>query len=212
MGLRLVETAGHHAWHRLALVQVATARGDRMNQTVTLVTRDASLDDLSGGDYRDIFAEVRERMSLDKFCALVSSQYSKAQWSKYEHSPDMLPTRRMRNELRIAVDRPELPLTLEQATRQASPDAAVWRVGEGTPEHVIMVGSEPVTLHVNFGVTVAVPQARVTNVTTGQVRRKYRVRPWVSESQERRFLALPVRSSWGDVIEAGLAVKEGRGE
>ncbi len=181
-----------------------------MNQTVTLVTRDASLDDLSAGDYRDIFAEIREKMSLDKFCALVGSQYSKAQWSKYEHSPDMQPTRRMRNELRIAVGRPELPVTVEQATRQASPDASVWQIGDGVPEHVIMVGAEPVTLHVNSGVSVVVPQAHVTNVTGGQVKRKYHVRPWVSESQNERFLALPVRSSWGEVIEAGLAVIENR--
>ena len=179
-----------------------------MNQTVTLLTKDATLDDLSAGDYRDIFSEIREKMSLDKFCALVSSQYSKAQWSKYEHDTAMQPTRRMRNELRIAVDRPELPPTVAECTAQASPDAAVWRVGEGTPEHVIMVGSDPVTLHVNSGVTVANTERHVTNVTTGQVQRKRYVRPCVSEAQNKRFLALPTGLKWSDVFEAGLNALE----
>ena len=61
-----------------------------MTEPVTLVTRDATLDDLSTQDYRDIYDELREKddrngsyaVSLDKFVTLVSSQYSKAQWSK----------------------------------------------------------------------------------------------------------------------------------
>lgn len=183
-----------------------------MNQTVTLVTRDATLDDLSTGDYRDIFNELREKMSLDKLVDLLHSQYSKAQWSKFEHSPEMMLTRNMRNELRSGVGLPPLPLTVEQATRQASPDAAVWKVGEGVPEHVIMVGSEPVTLHVNSGVTVVEPQAHVTMVTVGSTMRKRYIRPCVSQEQNRRFLALPVRSSWGEIIEVGLAVLEGEGK
>ncbi len=180
-----------------------------MNQTVTLVTRDATLDDLSAGDYRDIFSEIREKMSLDKFCGLVNSQYSKAQWSKFEHDANMQPTRPMRNELRRAVGQPELPPTVAECTAQASPDAAVWRVGEGTPEHVIMVGSDPVTLHVNSGVSVVVPERHVTRVTTGQAQREYTARPYVSKLQKERFLALPVRLTWGEVIDAGLWVLEG---
>lgn len=181
-----------------------------MTQPVTLLTQNATLDDLSAGDYRDIFTEIREKMSLDKFCALVNSQYSKAQWSKYEHDANMLPTRPMRNELRRAVGQSELPPTVAECAAQASPDAAVWRVGEGVPEHLIMVGSDPITLHVNSGVTVVTPEAHVTVVTAGQVRRKRYARPCVSEVQNRRFLALPVRSAWSDVIEAGLWVLEGR--
>lgn len=181
-----------------------------MNQTVTLVTRDATLDDLSASDYRDIFSEIREKMSLDKFCALVNSQYSKAQWSKYEHDTAMQPTRPMRNELRRAVGAQELPPTVAECAAQASPDAAVWRVGEGTPEHVIMVGNEQITLHVNSGVSVVTPQARVTNVTGGQNQREYTARPYVSKAQKERFLALPV-SSWAEVIDAGLWMLEGKG-
>ena len=124
---------------------------------VTLVTRDASLDNLSVADYRDIYDELRARdaatgaygVSLDKFVTLVTSAYSKAQWSKY-HNGETALTRTMRNELRRAVGLPLLPPTVAEAAAAASPDAAVWQVGTGPAEHVIMVASpEPLTLHVN---------------------------------------------------------------
>lgn len=176
--------------------------------TVTLVTRDATLDDLSTGDYRDIFNELREKMSLDKLVAFLGSQYSKAQWSKYEHSVDFVLTRTMRNELRHGVGLPALPLTVEEATRQASPDAAVWRVGDGVPEHILLVGAEPITLYVDSGVQVVTSESRVTRVTAGSTPRKRYARPCVSESQNRRFLALPSGSTWSAVIEAGLTALE----
>lgn len=182
--------------------------------TVTLVTRDATLDDLSTGDYRDMFDELRpidpktgNRLSLDKFIATVNSQWSKALWNAYDHGERTL-NRSQRSELRVACGLPPLPPTVADATAQASPDAAVWRIGEDVPEHVIMVGSEPVTLHVNSGVSVVAPQANVTGVTVGRIQRKRYARPCVSEAQNRRFLALSVRS-WGDVIEAGLSALEG---
>jgi len=171
---------------------------------VTLVTRDATLDDLSAQDYRDIFTEIREKMSLDKFVALSGSQYSKAQWGKYEHASDMTPTRAMRNDLRRAVGMAELPPTIFDAVSVASPDAAVWRVGEGVPEHVIMVGSAPVTLHVNGTVSEVAGNARVTQLHRGT--RRF-VRPVVSDSQKRRFDAVE-GLKWRDVIDAGLTVIE----
>lgn len=181
---------------------------------VTLLTKDASLDDLSAGDYRDMFDELRpidpktgNRLSLDKFITTINSQWSKALWNAYDHGERTL-NRSQRSELRIACGLPQLPPTVADATAQASPDAAVWRVGEGVPEHVIMVGSEPVTLHVNSGVSVVNTEAHVTRVTTGQIQRKRYTRPCVSEAQNRRFLALPVGSSWADVIEAGLDALE----
>ncbi len=189
-----------------------------MNQTVALVTRDATLDELSLSDYLEMCEELRpvdpktgNKLSIDKFIARIGSQWSKPLWHQVIGGEKNL-NRSQRNELRAAMGLPLLPPTVAECTAQASPDAAVWRVGEGVPEHVIMVGSEPVTLHVNSDVSVVEPERHVTGVTTGQVRRKYRVRPWVSESQERRFLALPVRSTWGEVIEAGLTVKEGKGK
>lgn len=184
-----------------------------MAQPVTLVTRDATLDNLSVGDYLEMCEELRpidpktgNRLSIDKFIARIGSQWSKPLWHQVIGG-EKLPNRSQRNELRAAMGLPLLPPTVADATAQASPDAAVWMVGDGVPEHVIMVGSEPVTLHVNSGVSVVAPQAHVTRVTGRQIQRKRYTRPCVSEAQNRRFLALPVRS-WGDVIEAGLTVWE----
>lgn len=191
-----------------------------MTLPVTLVTRDATLDDLSTQDYRDIYDELRERdeaagtyaVSLDKFVTLVSSQYSKAQWSKY-HNGDTGLTRTMRNELRLCVGLKPLPPTVAEATSTASPDAAVWSVGDGPAEHVIMVTStEPMTLHVNGAVTVSDPTAQsagnahVTAVTRTVAPRRYYARPVASETQNQRRVALGVK--WAEIIERGLAALE----
>jgi hypothetical protein len=191
-----------------------------MTNPVTLVTRDATLDDLSTADYRDIYDELREKddcngsyaVSLDKFVTLVSSQYSKAQWSKY-HNGETVLTRNMRNELRRCVGVKLLPPTVAEATATASPDAAVWQVGDGPAEHVIMVTTqEPITLHVNGAVSVGEAQpkqdasAHVTGVTRTTAPRKYCARPTASEAQENRRLALGVK--WAEIIEAGLKALE----
>lgn len=179
--------------------------------TVTLVTKDATLDDLSVGDYRDIWEEARrldlppkERISFDKVIALCGSTLSKAQWAKYENG-DITLTRQMRNDLRRLVGRSELPPTVAEATAQASPDAAVWSVGDGVPDTVIMVSGDPVTLHVNGSVQVAAQNRHVTKVTRPP--RRF-VRPVVSECQNARFMALQ-GAKWCDVIDAGLTALEG---
>jgi hypothetical protein len=191
-----------------------------MIQPVTLVTRDATLDDLSTQDYRDIYDELRERdecnssyaVSLDKFVALVTSQYSKAQWSKY-HNGEAALTRTMRNELRRCVGLKLLPPTVAEATATASPDAAVWSIGDGPAEHVIMVTStEPMLLHVNGSVAVASPATQmgqndaVTAVTRTVAPRKYYARPTASETQNERRVALGVK--WAEIIERGLSALE----
>jgi hypothetical protein len=191
-----------------------------MNEPVTRITKDATLDDLSTQDYRDIYDELREKddrngsyaVSLDKFVTLVSSQYSKAQWSKY-HNGETTLTRTMRNELRRCVGVPTLPPTVAEATATASPDAAVWQVGTGPAEHVIMVTTqEPITLHVNGAVSVGEQAARmpqrdvVTPVTRTGLPRKHYARPTASEAQENRRLALGVK--WAEIIERGLSALE----
>jgi hypothetical protein len=193
-------------------------------QSVTLVTRDATLDDLSTQDYRDIYDELRERddrngsyaVSLDKFVTLVSSQYSKAQWSKY-HNGETTLTRAMRNELRRCVGVKLLPPTVADATATASPDAAVWSIGDGPAEHVIMVTTqEPVTLHVNGAVTVASNDVQMPRNTgyNGQGSTKshetYRTRPTATKAQDERRSALGAK--WAEVIERGLAALERDGK
>lgn len=196
-----------------------------MTIPVTLVTRDASLDDLSAQDYRDIYDELRGRdsvtgayaISLDKFVTLVTSTYSKAQWSKY-HNGEATLTRTMRNELRAAVGLDPLPPTVAEATAAASPDAAVWQIGDGPAEHVIMVTTpEPITLHVNGAVSVANEASNslafpaVTGVTQGRKRAQYTARPFVSNEQlarQKSLLDKEIGASWREVINRGLDALE----
>ena len=188
-----------------------------MTPPVTLVTRDATLDNLSAADYRGIYDELRGRdaatggyaVSLDKFVTLVTSAYSKAQWSKY-HNGDTALTRQMRNELRAAVGLPVLPPTLEEVAGTLNPDALVVRVGDEAPHSVILLATQKsLSIGVNGTIwakdTTEATEASVTKVTRSQ-RRRY-VRPTATEAQEARRLA--VRASWWAVIEAGLTALEG---
>ncbi len=170
--------------------------------TPILLTKDATLDDLSAGDYRDMYDELRGKMSLDKLVDLLHSQYSKAQWHKYEHG-GMTLTRTMRNELRAALRLPLLPPTVAEVTAQASPDAAVWSVGEGVPEHVILVSGAPVTLHVNGSVQASAYNAALPRLHGPTRHRTRYVRPCIPDRYAERLQALGC-VSWLDVIETGL--------
>jgi hypothetical protein len=183
-----------------------------MTTPVTLVTRDATLDDLSLSDYRDMLTEVREKMSLDKMLVELGSEFSKAQWWKVEKG-ETQPNRKMRNELRRYFDRPLLPPTVAEATAAASPDAAVWSIGEGPAEHVIMVTTAtPLTLCVNGAVAVADHAATMPRYPgnigqRAQVRqRRHVTRPTPSKAQVERFTRLA--TTWRTVIDAGLAAME----
>jgi len=179
---------------------------------VTLVTRDATLDDLSITDYRDMVQELRGSLSLEKLIAALGSQYSKPLWARVEKG-EVPPNRNQRNELRRYYGMPLLPPTVAEATAAASPDAAVWQVGDGPAEHVIMVTTpEPITLHVNGAVSVATapqpaaPERHVTEVTRARRNDRPCIRPVATPCQNSRRLALS--ASWRDVIDAGLAVLE----
>lgn len=174
---------------------------------VVLVTRDATLDDLSATDYADIWAELRQvgsdkPRSYDKCIELLGSGPSKARWQQFEKGEAGL-SREMRNALRTHVGLPQLPRTVAEAVAQASPDASVWTVGEGIPEHVIMVSSEPVTLHINGSVQAVTQVANVTPVTRLAIARKRYIRPCVPVEYAKRLQRLH-GVSWQDVIEAGL--------
>lgn len=187
---------------------------------ITLVTHDATLDDLSAADYQAIYDELRpfdatenKRVpAIRKFCEAIGWDKAPANWTNWEQGQGNL-TRSMRNALRKAVGLPELPMTLTEAvTNGASPDASVWAVGEGVAEHVIMVADgAPVMLHVNGSVTIA-QEPTVTPVTNGKVERNRTrstyVRPCATASQEGRRIA--TGASWAEIIEAGLQVKEAK--
>jgi hypothetical protein len=183
-----------------------------MTTPVTLVTRDATLDDLSLSDYMDMLGEIRERMSLDRMIAELASEFSKAQWWKVEKG-ETQPNRKMRNELRRYYGKPPLPPTVAAATATASPDAAVWQVGSGPAEHVIMVTSAaPLTLCVNGAVAVAGHAATMPRYpgNTGQGKamrqRRHVTRPTPSATQVERFDRLD--TTWRNVIDKGLAAME----
>lgn len=179
---------------------------------VTLVTKDATLDNLSVNDYRDIFTELRQNLSLDKLIGVMGSSYSKATWSKYERG-EMELNRTMRSELRRAVGQSELPLTVADAvSHRTSPDAEVWSVGDGafSAGKVLLITGEhqDLVLHVN-GTVQAMPHQPPCNLGyTGAVRRKRLIRPVASVEQNERRTAL--FASWNDVIVAGLDALENR--
>lgn len=165
---------------------------------VTLVTRDATLDDLSMADYQAIYDELRpfdasegKRVpAIRKFCDAIGWDKAPANWTNWEQGQGNL-TRTMRNALRKAVGLPELPPTVADAVAVgASPDAAVWSVGEGVAEHVIMVADgAPVLLHVNGAVSV-MKSAIVTEVTGTQEKRRRYWRTCMSLEQKERTEAL----------------------
>jgi len=184
-----------------------------MTQPVTMVTKDATLDNLSLQDYVDMVQDMRTTLSLDKLIAVLNSQYSKPLWSKVEKG-EIAPNRAQRNELRRHYGMPLLPPTVAEATAAASPDAAVWQVGEGVPSVVIMVTEqEPITLYVNGSVSqvsdnAAMPRNdRVTAVTSTEGRKAYyAARAARRAAQNARREVLGVK--WDDVTEAGLKALE----
>lgn len=178
------------------------------NIPVTVVTQNATHDDLADSDYGEIFAELREQHSLAQLCELLRSQYSRAMWNKYERGDAPL-TRTMRNELRAAVGLPTLPPTLEEVAATIDPDALVVKVGDGTPRSVILVGTpKSLSIGVNGAIwakdTTTQLDPPVTPATSSQRRRYHR--PVATLEQERRKQALGV--GWQAVIEAGLKALE----
>ncbi len=205
-----------------------------MTIPVTKVTADATLDSLSLQDYWEIYDELRpwvafvdgpdkdgklgkREPSIDKFRELIKTEYSKPLWEKYREwmeSPDERQgacplNRAMRSELRVAMGMAPLPPTVAEAVAQASPDAAVYAVGLGVPDCVVMVGDvgDGISLHINGDVKVidshALPSPSSQERT--EPRRKY-IRPCATETQDSRREA--VGASWHDVIERGLGTYE----
>ena len=165
---------------------------------VTLVTKDATLDDLTLQDYADMVAELRQTMSFDKMIAALGSVYSKALWAKV--ADGATPNREQRNELRRYFGKPPLPPTVAECTAQASPDAAVWTVGEGVPDTVVMVASdEPLTLRVNGTVQV------VTTVTERKERQQVEVfRPMLDVADREAMKSLNHKYSAREIWHMGI--------
>lgn len=152
---------------------------------VTTVTRNATMDDLSIAQYREIFEELRndgslkarvaaatgktpnpdQPLSYDNWIVATGSKFSKALWQKYATGELDAPNREMRNELRALVNLPLLPPTIAEAISVASPDAEVLRIGHEIPDRLIMVGVPEETslmIHANGTVTAMIEAEKET--------------------------------------------------
>jgi hypothetical protein len=120
--------------------------------TITAVTTPAlRADDLSAQDYRDIYDELRDHLSLSEFIVRAGSTVSRSWWSQYEAGIKHLSWAR-KNELRRAVMPEELAPPAAVAAAAVTENAIVWRIGEGLADRVILVAPEvasPLFLSVN---------------------------------------------------------------
>jgi hypothetical protein len=145
-----------------------------MKPVVTLVTSAAaSADELSDTDYREIYDELRSKATLRQFAEFIKSKVSFAWWSKFERGSAHL-DRERRQELRRAVGLAPLPPTVTEATETVSPNAMVWRVGNGTPDRVVLMfgeeAHEPITFRLNGSLQIVDEECVQSSVVTGVTR------------------------------------------
>ena len=119
-------------------------------QIITL--RQPGSDNLTPADYRDMFEELREGRSLRELVSEAGAAEGRiAYWSRYGRNPDAAPDLEGRNELRRLVGLPELaPPAGDVVTAAVDPAAAVWQVGAGAADRVVLLATPgPLTIHVN---------------------------------------------------------------
>lgn len=164
-----------------------TRRARESEVNVTLVTANATADELSEQDYRDIFAELRGNHTLRQFVTLSGTGYSIAWWSQFEAGIKSL-TYRARCDLRRAVGLPTLPVPISDAVAEGvDDDAAVYRVGDDDKARrvLLLATPDPITVSWN-GTEPVVEDTRhvattdfVTGVTSFRQRKAY-YRPCLS--------------------------------
>lgn len=118
----------------------------------TYTLRPAGSDNLTASDYRDMFEELREGRSLRELVSEAGAAEGRiAYWSRYGRNPAAVPDLDGKNELRRLVGLPELaPLAGDVVTAAADPAAAVWQVGAGAADRVVLLATPgPLTIHVN---------------------------------------------------------------
>lgn len=118
----------------------------------TYTLRPAGSDNLTASDYRDMFEELREGRSLRELVSEAGAAEGRiAYWSRYGRNPDAAPDLDGRNELRRLVGLPELaPPAGDVVTAAVDPAAAVWQVGAGAADRVVLLATPgPLTIHVN---------------------------------------------------------------
>jgi len=119
-------------------------------QIITL--RQPGSDNLTPADYREIFDELRANRPLRALVHAAGAAEGRiAYWSRYGNDPAAVPDLAGKNELRRLVGLPELdPPAGAVVAAAADPAAAVWQVGDGPADRVILLAQPgPVTIHVN---------------------------------------------------------------
>jgi len=119
-------------------------------QIITL--RQPGSDNLTPADYREIFDELRANRSLRALVETAGAAESRiAYWSRYQRKPAAVPDLAGKNELRRLVGLPELdPPAGAVAAVHVDPAAAVWQVGDGAADRVVLLATPgPLTIHVN---------------------------------------------------------------
>lgn len=118
----------------------------------TTQLRQPGSDELTPADYREIFDELRANRSLRALVETAGAAESRiAYWSRYQRTPAAVPDLAGRNELRRLVGLPELaPPAGDVVTAAVDPAAAVWQVGAGAADRVVLLATPgPLTIHVN---------------------------------------------------------------
>ena len=150
-----------------------------------LLTRNANQDNLSDADYRDMYDELRTRLSYNQLASELGVVSGNA-WRKYELG-ELALSRAMRNALRRYMGEPELPAPVVDAVEgNVDPDAAVYKRCDG-PATVV-------TLTNGTGHNPGYKRSGFVSVS----------RATAAQNEKRQALG----ASWGDVIEAGLRTLE----
>jgi hypothetical protein len=130
----------------------------------TILTDCAALaEKYSAADYRDMYDELRQKMSLDKLVVLLQSAVTKGFWNQYERGLVTTLTRERKNEL-LAVCDPAHVLPLPAAEAVAAvldPNATIWQVGKLAATRGILLGKDitgAVTIRLNGTCQVTQPQ------------------------------------------------------
>ena len=172
--------------------------------TPTHSLRPAGSDDLAAADYRDIFEELRQHRSLRALVEAAGAAEGRiAYWSRYQRNPSAVPDFDGKNELRRLVGLPQLdPPAGVVVAAAADPAAAVWQVGDGLADRVILLAQPgPITLHVNGAGPQVVDDVAMALYTDVQGARKRRAEKRVWRP------ALPVE--WRSELESrGLTVRQ----
>lgn len=194
---------------------------------IKLLTENATFDPYSNAEYKTMFEEGRglyvdEKgdqqwlMGYGKFCELVGmDEGSKAEWNRWYRDERGYGTtkslsREYRNALRKLMNLPLLPPTVADAVAtNTSPDAAVYQVGEGVADKVILLTPQngATTLYINGDVRLGmdVPASDGGAVPSGTRSRRAMYRPVLAPELKDRVEASGM--SVQELIDYALEVR-----